>query len=150
MKIISVLPDKNSPRYFEGYLKIFAIFQECLFILPFRREPLTMFCGTVFGKHWLRPWFKYLEVRHRCEIPVSYHRNCIIGVRLGLWRQRPRCLLSARRMCVCVVARVHFQLGRSAWWKQLVCFDMVMNILFFKKFCKPIYYIIAHWFANIL
>jgi hypothetical protein len=43
------------PRYFEGYLGVFAVFQHfCLFIPRFLAEPLTMFCRTLVGKHCYR------------------------------------------------------------------------------------------------
>jgi len=51
-------------------------------------------------------------------------------------------------VCICVVARVHFQLGRSAWWKQQLCSNIVMNITFITKLCKAMHNIITHWFAK--
>jgi len=96
-KITPVLPEKNLHSISRDILKFSRYFRNIYLFLPFLRGPLTMFCGALVGKHWLRLWFEHLEDRYRWEIPVSCHWNCIIGVRLWLWRHRPRYLLSARR-----------------------------------------------------
>lgn len=56
-EITSVLPiaGKKFSRYFEGCLKIFAVFEHFYFIYStISRGPLTMFCGTLVGKHCSR------------------------------------------------------------------------------------------------
>ena len=41
------------PRYFEGYLELFAVFQNFyLFIPRFYAEPMSIFCGALLHKHW--------------------------------------------------------------------------------------------------
>ena len=59
MEITPVLPigRQKFPRYFEGYLKFFAVFIDFYVFIPrFLAEPPTTFCGTLPWKHCLTLW----------------------------------------------------------------------------------------------
>jgi len=43
--------EKKFPLYFKEYLKFFALFQSCYSLIGlFLAEPLTIFCGTLYGQ----------------------------------------------------------------------------------------------------
>jgi hypothetical protein len=76
MDITPVLPiaGQKFPRYFEGYLEVFAVCKDVYVFIPrFLVEPPKTFCGTLVGKHSLNLWLLTLrEVHARTLLKRNY------------------------------------------------------------------------------